>query len=199
MNFSLDEQLKKRLIGAAVLLSLLIIFLPSFWETEYSIDSGVAGGDVPESPMEKEQFRSKVQPLPSEQSQPAVISTPESKLTDLPVKQPPVRVPLPVKKPIIAPRNESKAALPSAKQTPPLSAWAVQVASFSEKSSAAKLTSDLQQLKYPAFVVPVDIKGKRWFRVRIGPEVDKKRATQVVERLRKIKGKGLKPNIVRHP
>lgn len=199
MNFSLDEQLKKRLIGAGVLLSLLVIFLPSFWETDYSIDSGVSSRDVPESPFENEKFQSKVQPLPSERSTPTAISAPVADQQVSKPKRPPEVV---AEKPR---RLEAKSQAPvrvAARQGANLSSltsWAVQVASFPEKSSATKLIGDLQKLNYPAFLVPVDIKGKRWYRVRIGPEVDKKRASLMVDKLRKIKGKGLNPSIIRHP
>ena len=202
MNFSLDEQLKKRLIGAGVLLSLLVIFLPSFWETDYSIDSGVSSRDVPESPFEKEKFQSKVQPLPSERPTPTAISTPDSGQEVSNSKPPPAVTTAAVEKPRkfeAKPQAPVRVATRQGANLPPLSSWAVQVASFPEKSSATKLIRDLQKLDYPAFLVPVNIQGKRWYRVRIGPEVDKKRAVVMVDKLRKIKGKGLNPSIIRHP
>jgi cell division septation protein DedD len=59
--------------------------------------------------------------------------------------------------------------------------YTIQVASFDKKSRALKEVNALKDLKYDAFVDESQVKGKQYFRVRIGPLTSKKRALDLLK------------------
>ena len=67
-----------------------------------------------------------------------------------------------------------------------ISGWVIQVGSFSQQENAEKLVKELQDKKYAAFTDQVDLKGQILHRVLVGPEVDKKRAEQILVNLNKL-------------
>jgi len=87
----------------------------------------------------------------------------------------------------------------AAKPTPRvgISAWAVQVASFSSQQNAENLLQRLRADKFPAFIEFAAVGGRSLYRVRIGPEVDRKRAEQMAQEIRQQHA--LKANVVRYP
>jgi DedD protein len=56
-----------------------------------------------------------------------------------------------------------------------LKAWVVQVASFSNPKFAESLVADLREKGFAAFMEGVQSNGRTWYRVVVGPEVDKQR------------------------
>lgn len=219
----MDEQLKKRLVGAAVLASLMVIFLPMLLEPESPLDRALPGQGVPESPLAKKVFDSKVQPLPSESPKPPPLPNPTPSapspidqsfnapiVKDLPAKPPttvavakpatpappPAEKP-PAKEPVGQEPVEEK---PVAADPNGLSAWAIQVASFPEREKADQLIQELRAMKYAAFATEAMINGRPWYRVRIGPVADKVRAEDIQSQLRgTMAGKGLEPRVVKFP
>jgi DedD protein len=70
---------------------------------------------------------------------------------------------------------------------------------FSKRDNAEKLVKELQTKKYAAFTDQVDINGKILHRVLVGPEVEKKRAEQLMGNLNKhLEAKKLKGRIKRY-
>ena len=55
-----------------------------------------------------------------------------------------------------------------AKTAPPIGSYVISVASFTFKDSATKFKNRLRAAGHNAYVIGADIKGKRWYRVRIG-------------------------------
>ncbi len=177
----MDEGLKKRLIGATVLVSLVVIFVPMLLDDEPVIDAGIKRSNIPDKPDNA--FSSRIQPLET-----ADLSQPPADL--LPVERgdsEPAKVP--------ADKGGSEAAVVDAttatpvaepqkpKQRVGLSAWVLQAGSFSNRDNADKLVKELQAQKFAAFLEQVEIKGRTLFRVRVGPEVDRARAEQTLKRL----------------
>lgn len=58
--------------------------------------------------------------------------------------------------------------LPIATLQPPTSGWAVQVSSFPDQSEAKQYITQLQNQGLTPYYVVAEIKGKIWYRVRIG-------------------------------
>jgi len=54
-----------------------------------------------------------------------------------------------------------------------------------QRSNADKLLKSLQGKKYAAFTDQVDVKGRILHRVLVGPEVDRKRAEQMLVKVNK--------------
>lgn len=78
----------------------------------------------------------------------------------------------------------------------PIQAWALQVSTLSNKKSAVALRDKLRKKGHKAYVDTSKKNGKATHRVRIGPEIDRKR----VEKLRdKFKKEGVESFIVTHP
>jgi len=78
-------------------------------------------------------------------------------------------------------RQQSAISQPG-KRAEPMKAWAVQVKAAPDKPSADAWVNRLKSKGYDAFVVEADIRGKTWYRVRVG-SFDTR---QDAEKLRKV-------------
>jgi len=166
--------MKQRLVGAIVLVALVVIFVPMLLDDEPIVTSGITKSNIP--PQPKSDFpirtvsRKEVKPLVS------ASKIEPTKTTDS----------MPKAKTVTA------APKPAPKARVGLSAWVVQVASFEKRENANKLMNRLQAKKLSAFVEQASVDRKTVFRVRVGPEVDHKKAEAIrgrIEREFKLKGK----------
>ena len=192
----MDEGLKKRLIGATVLVSLVVIFVPMLLEDEPVLSTDLEENIIPEK--SNEDFSSKLLPLETENLSPPQVeelepmveeSEPvaEEKTTATPSEQAREEA-----QPVAEKKSEAETKVG-------LSGWVVQVGSFSKRENAEKLVKELQTKKYAAFTDQVDLGGKILHRVLVGPEVDKQRAEQLKEKLNKqLEAKKLKGRIKRY-
>lgn len=80
--------------------------------------------------------------------------------------------------------------------TPAGAGWAVQVAALSNREAAMKRVAELAQRGYSAFVLEYRSGGRVLYRVRVGPEPVRERATALAARL---KAEGFEGNVVSHP
>lgn len=217
----MDDGLKKRLLGATVLVSLAVIFVPMLFEKELGDDTGIVESSIPLPPQE--QFSSAVLPLENEDlSRPPAQITPlteignkrgmfsdgSSKILTTKPEQRPEPKPLQAS---IAPDMtlESKPLEKDDSSTNPdlspidlsiVPSWVVQVGSFSNRSNADKITSQLKKKGYPTFIEQADINGNTVFRVRVGPETDKSKARQMLAQLdRDLASHKLKGSLKRYP
>jgi DedD protein len=177
-----EESLKKRLIGATVLVSLVVIFVPMLLEQEPVVSPTIDETNIPVPP--EREFSSRILPLETE----TLDSLPEETPTQAPEASAPPEQPE-VSKP--EPETAAEAASPPAQSAEEsaqlrvgLSAWVIQAGSFSNRNNADKVVQDLQGKKFPAFVEKTDLKGQTLYRVLIGPEVDRKRAEAMAEKLK---------------
>jgi DedD protein len=65
-----------------------------------------------------------------------------------------------------------------------LSSWVLQVAALTELSRAQGLERDLRDKGFPAFIEQAKVEGKNFYRVRVGPEADRKRIQVMAESIR---------------
>ena len=173
----MDEGLKRRLIGAAVLASLAVIFVPMLFE------------EPPSRPP----------PLPPLPSKPPVIDFASEMLREeVPAVTPLAPQPIPAE-----PEQEvaSSASTPVPESTKPrtgLTAWVVQVGSFSSRENAEKLVAKLREAKMPTPDPElVDLRGKRYYRVRVGPVVERSEADGMLDQVNAIAG--TKARVQRYP
>lgn len=166
----MDDALKKRLIGAAVLASLAVIFVPMLFE---------------EPPARPEDLP----PLPAKP--PAVDFASEM-----------LREEVPAVTPLTGPPAQPQAAetatpQPVAPRTG-LSAWVVQVASFSSRENAERLVARLREADLPTPDAElVDIRGQRYYRVRVGPVIERAEAEGMAERVSEVAG--TKVQVLQYP
>ncbi len=94
----------------------------------------------------------------------------------------------------IAKRVERKEVIPKprvAPEIPPLKTglpYAVQVASSQSEEKALALVNRLKAQGYPAYIEEVELKGKKWYRVRVGSFRNRDDAQKLVDKLKEKEG-----------
>jgi len=103
-------------------------------------------------------------------------------------------------KPIATPIDKKKKQAEKKKKTSPakpIQSWALQVGTFANKTNANKFRDKLRKAGHSAYVEKTKSDGKTSYRVRIGPELEKKRLEKLKARL--MKEKKIDGFVVRHP
>ncbi len=194
----MEQKLKERLVGAAVLVAVAVIFIPIIF-TDSEETEVIQGSNIPEKP--ETNFNSRIVPViesddevsstPTdlENVEPGNIGSGESQKNDA----------LIIEKKVVAekiiPANETKAEKQAIEQkqtttegagsaTVGLSAWIVQLGSFTEEGNAQSLNTKLRQAGYPSFVEPIKKDGKVSYRVRVGPEIKRSEADALLKKLK---------------
>jgi DedD protein len=204
---NVDAQLKRRLVGAVVLVSLAVIFLPMMLQGRDAQEARIEQTNIPPKPSRVQAFKSSVMPVADDEPLIPPLDDP-----------PPALVPIAAPVAPAMPARESAAAAPSAVSVKPprqlaaepepettavpepkvgIAAWVVQVVSLSNRDNAERLIADLRKNDFPAFMESISIKGKTLFRVRVGPEIDRQRADAMAEKIQqqfKLKGQ-----VIRYP
>ena len=190
------ESVKHRLIGAAVLSAIAVLFLPSFFKDrqQYQVDTsshipgrpsitavdfnepkrpeGIESAPSPETmfvPDETEQAATAQIP-PAEQSVVTAVTTSVSTVQSTSSNAASVSASVPV-----IPLNAQ--GLPDA--------WVIQVASLSVQAAANKLRDELQAEGHKAYVRSVPGANATIYRVFIGPKQDKAQAIAIKTQLDK--------------
>ncbi len=186
----MDQQLKQRLVGAVVLISLAVIFIPMLLDQNDPSSLPHFGSPVPERPdFQFDPIEIPLQTPPA--VEPAAAEVVEES-SPKPEPQPSVPAPradekpapVPAKTPLIPPDTQALA-------------WAVQVGSFDQEGNAAALRDKLRGSGFAAYLEKVKVEGRMHYRVRVGPELKRELAEALRERLEeKTKMKGI---VVRHP
>ncbi len=192
----MEQHLKERLVGAVVLTTLAVIFVPLILSGSPSLEP--MGGDEgidSETPQELnlQPFNSKIvpigtaTPLAAAVPAPADASGPSSPATTpvLPKSVQPLsdtgsssKAPAqPGAKPIVTPAPAATA------RTPATKGWLVQLGSFSNARNAAGLQERLLANNYPAFTRTHKADSGEITRVFVGPLADKKQASELATRL----------------
>ncbi len=193
----MDEQLKRRLIGATVLTSLAIIFLPMLLTHKPVTQNPGGMQPIPQEPPRK--FDASLLEDDTQHNKVAETTT----LLVAPKPKPEPEVVKPQSAPAVVKPKPATVKKPAPKKTPkPLSAapsaWVVQAASLSSLSSARKLVKKLRKAGFDTMEPKaVTVKGKRYYRVQVGPEINRKRAQRMLPRIKKVTG--VKGQVVRYP
>ena len=199
----MDEQLKQRLVGAAVLVLLAVIFVPMVLDRPPEPEVRIEHPTLP--PRDETDFSSRIVPMTELQAPPAEVEpkrelVPESEpaAPPLPVEPPgtltaAAKAPATENKPAPAPAAEPKA--PKVGVAP--TAWAIQMGSFSSANNAIALRDKLKKLGYVAFIETARVDGKEITRVFVGPELARERAGELVKKLQA--DTDLKGMVVQYP
>jgi DedD protein len=205
----MDESLKARLIGAAVLVAVAVLLIPELLSGRKSAEP------QPADPAEARGTRTftielnggtaagELQPPPAAE----VPALAPAAVAEQPAAEPPAAAPAEPAPEPVAPREPPPGvakAPPATPVQPPAETapapapvtrggWAVQVGAFGSAAAAQRLVKDLQGAGYRAFVSPVTRSGKTLHRVRVGPEAGRDDANRLAERL---KGRGLPTAVV---
>ncbi|WP_127477462.1 SPOR domain-containing protein [Sulfurivermis fontis] len=206
----MNEQLKKRLVGAIVLVALAVIFVPMLLEGDKRNGIPLFGSNVPEAP----ESHAPMVDIPL-QVPPPSVEAPVVVERELPPEPAPVAPAAPVAAvpappPVVAPAPaaQPKPAAPApttvkpvkpaevASSQPAAESWAVQVGSFSEQANASRLRDSLRGKGYPAYVERVKLSSGTAYRVRVGPVLTRADAESIQAKLAKIDQRGI---VVPHP
>ncbi len=206
----MQQQLKERLIGATVIVAIVVIFVPMILTGPIDQDP-IMQTNIPERPTDNNYSRlmplTQLQQIPNQSNQatkPELAETKDSVeiaitavATDPITALEPEKIILSLKvEPNLSTLSEQKSsiAIPVQDQKNKqigLTAWVVQLGSFSSKINADKLNVNLKKAGFAAFVDPLTKNGKTSYRVRIGPEIlraDADRLLQDVKTKMKLKG-----------
>ena len=169
----MNIQYKQRLVGAVVLVALGVILIPMILD-----GSGRRIGDLveieippePEIDVAPLQELAALEPVPMSASGETPIAVveplkPESTVENKPIEELPK---------------------PDLKLSP--SAWVLQVGSFSSDENAKKMRDELRKLKFTTFIQTAQSDSGKAYKVRVGPEVDRKNAEKLKQSLEKDHG-----------
>ena len=204
----MEQTLKQRLIGAIVLVSLAVIFIPIILEgpdDEWTPRSH----SLPEKPqLDYRADMDLVLPPPvlvddqkpktevTTQSAPPASKEPASKPARPEVKAEPEPAPAPAK--VAAPQN-----LPAKKPPPPaavqktLKGWFVQVGSFGQEMNAKGLQDRLVAGGFKTELQKIEIGNKHAYRVLVGPSASRAEAEKQAASLKT--GQQLKGMVIEYP
>ena len=188
----MDTALKHRLTGAVILVLLAVALLP-----ELLTGSGRAArpnallpseaGSAPERSIDIDLTEAARAPAGAT---PAPAPTPAPPPAPLELPTPPaVMEPAPATTPPVA-EAPTPAAAPAKAAPVPAGTYFVQLGVFVNRASADRLDRTLRRQGFTPIVKEVTASGKRMYRVRVGPEVDRAAANALLKRLSEAGHKG---------
>jgi len=189
----MEKKLKERLVGAAVLVAVAVIFIPIILSDSPETDS-ISGSNIPEKPDAN--FSSRIIPVikHDDKSLSKDIGTDNIISEDKQIKDNQKTEKETVVEKIEANKEKSAEINSSRKENEVreaeiqanvgLSAWVVQLGSFSNEENAQSLNKKLRKAGYPAFVEPLNKNGQTSYRVRVGPEIKRSEAELLLKKLK---------------
>ena len=183
----MEERIKQRMVGAAVLVALAVIFIPIILEGPEE-EFGPWGTKLPKPPAAG--ALSDIEPLvlpehgATEPVHRIVLDVDPSRMAEKKANQEATAENQAVVTTTSIPDNqESKPATGSSVADKGLQSWVVQVGSFNDKQKALGLQSRLQVKGYTAFVEPLSAEPGSMYRVRVGPELKRADAQLIRDRI----------------
>lgn len=196
----MEQRLKERLAGAAVLIVAALVFVPMLIDGVRK-PAAIAETNIPPKPATE--FDSRLVPLPDPDEIVPQAPEPEPEemvVADLPVA-PVAQEPAPQAAPPVAESPAEPAPAPPVAEAPAepvpappvaeapaepapapakvVAGWAVQTGVFAARANAEKMNAKLQGAGYPSYIEKIDRKGQALYRVRIGPEVLRSEAVKL--------------------
>jgi len=188
----MDISLKQRLLGAAVLIALAVIFVPMFLSgSGPKQESETVSLQIPPAP--DREFQTRVLPVepagqPAPQPQPAAPAPDALATVDIPSRTetpPPAATPLPTPAPAPAPAVPEKPQPAVAAPAPGAAAtgtYFIHLGDYGNAKNAGDLAAGLKRGGFLAFTEASQFQGQQTTRVRVGPYAD--RAAAEAARLR---------------
>ncbi len=191
----MDSALKQRLLGAAVLIALAIIFVPMFLGNAPPKDNTTVNLDIPPPPERKFETRTLPVESPSAPTSSAPTTSPPSPSTPVDSNKivavdthAPARSDAhpedgttaapakPEPKPAAATEPATPAATAAAPAAAPSGRFAVNLGIYADQAHADALVAKVKKLGQPAYSEATDYQGKPALRVRVGPFADRSAA-----------------------
>jgi len=179
----MEQGLKERLVGAAVLVIMAVIFIPMLLGGSPGSDEPITETNIPLRPDNKSSSR--IVPLleTGTESGPTIKDVKEDKVK--PVDTPKESLhSITSQETTAEPEQVVQLADTSQSKRVGLTAWIVQLGSFNTKENADLLNERLRKDGYPAFVEPLQQEGGTIYRVRVGPELLRSDADSLLDKLK---------------
>ncbi len=151
----MEAPLQQRIVGAIVLVTLGVIFIPALLDGSGYKSRQVQDIEIREKPEFPPLTQKKVKPIPT---------------------------PLQKNKKVQAAANKAD---PKQIHKKPIKSFALQVGTFVKNENAEKMRDQMQKAGYSSFVDKSTVNGKTTFKVRIGPELDRSVLEKIKTRLKK--------------
>jgi len=181
----MPQHLKERLVGAAVLILIAVIFIPIFLTGPVD-DKSITKTNIPERQIRK--FDSKIIPIIKDVSPGTQINDGFELLEKLPIPDNKKNVKSRLEAELISTEESSFKKLKSDKivkdKQVGQAAWVVQIGTFSSKDNADKLIIRLRKLDFTAFVQPLEENNEVVYRVRVGPELLRTDADALLKKIK---------------
>jgi len=154
----MNETLKQRIVGATVITALAAIFVPMLFDDPVSeADNYTSELSLPQEP--------------ENDMQPLLDSIPKT-ANEVLSRPAPVQIDLQAE------------TIKKATQKADIKSWIIQVGSFSQEQNAKDFRNKLRKNKFTAYVDSASrSNNKTLYRLRVGPELDEKRALKIKQRL----------------
>jgi len=183
----MERRLKERLIGAAVLVMLAVIFIPMILDDTSETDVTITETNIPARP--EDDFNSRIVPLKESDLTPMQVDAlPEEEAEEMvEVMAEPQK---PIEQNMPAVEEDKSPSTVQAREKPidgnhmGATAWVVQLGSFGSEENAKKLNEKLRLAGFPAFVEPLKNKSGMVYRVRVGPELYRSHAQALQQKLK---------------
>ena len=151
----MEAPLKQRIVGAIVLVTLGVIFIPALLDGSGYKSRQVQDIEIKEKPDFPPLSSKSVEPIP----------TP---IDDIRKQQ-----------------SKVLAADPKKPDKQPIKSFALQVGTFDSDDNAIKLQKQLQEAGYTTFIHKSESKGKTSYKVRIGPELERSKLDKIKASIKK--------------
>lgn len=177
----MDQSLKQRLVGVVIITALAAIFVPMLFDDPVDeSDQMISELGIPPSPVLS--YEQGIQPAETSVEEVLELPEPDYVMAESDLEEMDVQPEVVPEKAVV--ETEHK---PQQPVQPKLRRWVIQVGSFGAKSNAENLKNKLIKQGFTAFVDSYQTKQKQTlFRVRVGPELDRKRAEQMQAKLEKL-------------
>lgn len=192
----MDRQLKERLVGAAVLVLLAVLFVPVILDgpdeahttRDIPLPPADAGANTTGAPEQTYHFDLQTEnPAPQttadDVGEPAPQTETSGETTDTPSTTEPATS---------EPEPAMTKTEPAVQTAPAVDGWTVQVGSFSTEARAEHLRDELRGKDYQAFIVPFKDGEHQYYRVRVGPEASRAAAEALAKRLQTETGSAVR-------
>lgn len=184
-----DRKAKQRLVGAIVIVSLAVIFIPMLLNTEDNVNPLLIGSNIPEQPDHSVEIIPLTPPQPRPEQRPITVIPVDEQSAET-TTEPETTQPA---------ASETQASNQAATEASPdtnLSGWVVQLGSFAKKRNALELRDKARANGFAAFVEAYSTANGQRYRVRVGPELTVENANKVKQ---DIKNKmGIDGLVLRH-
>jgi len=206
----MDSALKQRLVGAAVLIALAVIFVPMFFSsTPPKQENTTLGLSIPPAPERNFETRNlaidasgKPAPVPAAAAPKPEVATADKVTTvttgalasnDATDKaKPVVAESKPAATDVVAPPPAAPKPAPAPPPAPATQAeghFLVGLGVYADEAHAKTLVEKVKKLGYPAFAEATEYQGKAALRVRVGPYADRAAAESVRLKIRQADDK----------